>query len=324
MEEKFKLDLKSKKILFYLDFDARQSNSELARKVGLSKQGVDYRIKQMIKNGIILGFYPIINLPRLGYLYGRIWLKFHNLTREKEAEILEKFIKNPRINWSHKTEGNYDVLISFWAKNLDEIKRVSHELLLEYGNFIKEKKGSVGIRLVHFQNRYLLETKEGKEISAEESKETMKIDELDKKILKELCHDARIPLVKLAKKLGVSSKVVSYRIKNLEKKKIILGYRPHINFDIMGWKLYKVIFHFTNVTEEKYKRFRALIKNNPRVVYIVDDIGIDFDVEIMVRSISELYDFIKEIKYRFPDLIREYETLALVRFLKINYLPIDL
>ena len=43
------LDLKDKKILFELDFDARQSYSEIAKKVRLSKQVVEYRIKKSRK-----------------------------------------------------------------------------------------------------------------------------------------------------------------------------------------------------------------------------------------------------------------------------------
>ena len=39
------LDLKDRKVLYQLDVDCRQTNSEIGKKVGLSKQVVDYRIK---------------------------------------------------------------------------------------------------------------------------------------------------------------------------------------------------------------------------------------------------------------------------------------
>lgn len=40
---KMKLDLKDKKILYELDLDSRATLNEIAQKVGLSKQVVDYR-----------------------------------------------------------------------------------------------------------------------------------------------------------------------------------------------------------------------------------------------------------------------------------------
>jgi Lrp/AsnC family leucine-responsive transcriptional regulator len=321
-KKELKLGLKDNKILFNLDFKARQTNSELAKKVGLSKQGVDYKINKLIENKVILGFYPIINLPLLGYKYGRIFLKLQNLTEEKEAQMLKELIQNPRINWILRSEGNYDILMACWTKDLKNLKEITQELLYKYGKFIKEKKESLGINVTHFQNRYLLGVKETEEISIGEQKESVKIDELDKKILIELCNGARIPIVKLAEKLNISAKVAAYRIKRLENNKVILGYRPLINNNLLGLMHYKILFYLTNVTHEGFNKFKAYLKNDPRVVYIVDEIGIcDIDIELMLKSVHDLFKFIKEIKFRFPRLIREYETLVLVDTLKVNYLP---
>ena len=41
-----KIDLKDRKILYELDLNSRQSNSTLGKKVGLSKDIVNYRIKK--------------------------------------------------------------------------------------------------------------------------------------------------------------------------------------------------------------------------------------------------------------------------------------
>jgi len=43
----YELDLKDKKILYELDINSRQPNSEIAKKVGLSKQIVGLRIKKL-------------------------------------------------------------------------------------------------------------------------------------------------------------------------------------------------------------------------------------------------------------------------------------
>jgi len=324
-KKELKLDLKDNKILFNLDFKVRQTNSELARKVGLSKQGVDYKIQKLIENKVILGFYPIINLPLLGYTYGRIFLNLQNLTEEKETRILRELVENPKINWILRSEGNYDIIIATWTNDLKGVKEISQDLLYKYGVFIREKKESIGINVSHFQNRYLLGIRETEEINIGEQKKFVKIDELDKKILRKLCENARTPLIELSKKLGISAKVVSYRIKKLEKNKVLLGYRPLINNNLLGFMHYKILFYLTNVTHEDFNKFKAFLKTDPRVIYIVDEIGVcDIDIEVMMKSIQELFSFIKEIKFKFPRLIREYETLALVETLKVNYLPISI
>jgi len=48
MQENYKLDVRDRKILVELDEDARQSNNQIGKKVGLSKEVVKYRIDKMI------------------------------------------------------------------------------------------------------------------------------------------------------------------------------------------------------------------------------------------------------------------------------------
>ena len=42
-----KLDLKDRKILYELDLNCRQSNSQIGKKVGLKRDVVAYRIKKL-------------------------------------------------------------------------------------------------------------------------------------------------------------------------------------------------------------------------------------------------------------------------------------
>ena len=48
-----KIDLKDRKILYHLDLDARQSLTQVGKKVGLKKDVVAYRVQRMQKDGII-------------------------------------------------------------------------------------------------------------------------------------------------------------------------------------------------------------------------------------------------------------------------------
>ena len=63
------IDIKDHKILYQLDVDALQSAAQIAKKVGLSKDSVNYRIKKMFKSGIIRHYYPVLNTPYLGFMH---------------------------------------------------------------------------------------------------------------------------------------------------------------------------------------------------------------------------------------------------------------
>ena len=102
------LDLKDKRLLFAIDFDARKSYAELAKRIRMSKRGVEYKLQNLEKKKVILGYAPVINISKLGYLYCRIFVKFHSLTKEVKKEI-EEYIKNDeKIGWSIKYHGIFD------------------------------------------------------------------------------------------------------------------------------------------------------------------------------------------------------------------------
>ena len=103
------LDAKDRAILYYLDLDARQSNSTIAKKTKLSKEVVNYRIKNLVKNGIIQNFCTIIDNAKLGYVIYRVFIRFQEVDIEKEKEILE-FLKNFKsIGWIIQLEEMYDL-----------------------------------------------------------------------------------------------------------------------------------------------------------------------------------------------------------------------
>ncbi|MCW3135286.1 MAG: Lrp/AsnC family transcriptional regulator [Methanophagales archaeon] len=60
------------------------------------------------------------------------------------------------------------------------------------------------------------------------------MDELDKKILKELQLDSRNSFTKIAQRIGVSTATVSERVKRLTEKGIICGYTTVLNTSELG------------------------------------------------------------------------------------------
>ena len=61
------------------------------------------------------------------------------------------------------------------------------------------------------------------------------MDDKDKLILFELLQDCRQPLSKIAKSVRLPQQTVSYRIKALEKEKVIKKYTININYPKLGY-----------------------------------------------------------------------------------------
>lgn len=322
--KKIDLDLKDRKILFELDFNSRSPISEIARKVGLSKQTVDYKIKNMVRSGVIAGFWPVINNQKLGYVYGRLFIKTHNLTEEKESKIMSELIDNPMVCWIMRAEGAYDLFVSGWFRTLGEFKRFSDDILSKHGLYVKEIRESIGIELNHFPPRFLIDSKSRIKITTREDREFVKLSDIERKILVVLCENSRRTVVEMSKGLGISPKVLTYHLRRLEEKGVIMGYRITLNYNMLGYSYYKIFFSLTNVTSDSLARFREFFQRDSRLIYIIDALGMaNFDAELVFKSQTDFFDFLHDMKFKFPNTVKEYDAMVITDTLKVNFLPHD-
>lgn len=63
----------------------------------------------------------------------------------------------------------------------------------------------------------------------------MKIDGIDKIIIKRLVNDARTPILTIAREVGISGAAIHQRLKKLEKSNLIEGYKMVINPKALGY-----------------------------------------------------------------------------------------
>ncbi|HIL50486.1 MAG TPA: winged helix-turn-helix transcriptional regulator, partial [Candidatus Poseidoniales archaeon] len=77
--------------------------------------------------------------------------------------------------------------------------------------------------------------------SAPASRGITVLDETDRRIIEVLERDARTSLRKIAGEVGVALGTVSNRVRKMEEKGIITGYRVMLDSDRVGWGLTVVI-----------------------------------------------------------------------------------
>ncbi len=318
-----KIDLKDKKLLYEIDFNSRIPINQLAKKIGLSKQGTEYKLNNLIKKGIIKGFYPVINIPKLGYIYCRLGITFNNTTLKKEKEIINYLKNNKKFFWIFTTQGSQDVLSAIWVKSIKEFRETIIDFMNKFGKYLKLKDESITTEVIHYQHRYLLNKKETKEINIQETNEKYTLNNKEKELLKILVEDPRIQITKLADKMKTTPKVAAYTLKKLEKEKIIEAYRPIIDHLKLGYTYHKLWINLKYENKKQLETLYNFIKQNPLVVYVVKGVSFpeDLDIEIIVKDNFQLYNFVKELKQKFPTLIGDYKTFMFIETKKVRYLP---
>ncbi|MBT4242273.1 Lrp/AsnC family transcriptional regulator [archaeon] len=318
-----KLDLKDKKILYELDTNSRQSSHEIAKKTGLSKDSVIYRINKLQENGIIEQFHTVMDVGKLGFISFRLYLKFQNTTPKKEKEIIEFLKKQKIITWIVSIEGDYDLGMWILTKSIKEMNELWKTLLKKYVNYIEKRWLTIFTKVSYFPRAYFIDKKHNdKEYIFITEPEEIKIDKVDLEILKILAYNSRVNIIDISEKLKITPKTISTRIKHLEKKKIIIGYRTKFDLEKLGYQYFKVHFNLHNLKEKKENEFKSYLKQNPNIIYDNEVLGgDDLEIEVQVKSLKELREIIKEMKNKFSEIIKNYRYMLFYKEHKFLFFP---
>ncbi len=145
----------------------------------------------------------------------------------------------------------------------------------------------------------------------------MELDEIDRKILRELLTDGRLSNAKLAEKVGLSTTACWNRVRVLEETGVIAGYEAVIDQDALG-KPDTVIIEITldHHDEALLERFDQALKALPDVVeaYLVTG-EYDYVLKVAVGGTEGYERFLRQHLYKLPG-IRQSRSTFVLRCLK--------
>lgn len=317
---KYELDKKDLAILNELERNSRISATQIAKKLGLSKDGVNYRIKKLIDNNIITRFFIDIDVSKLGLILNKVTFQFQNATKEKEEEIFNFLKKHPKIGWVVFCSGRWDCVIVAYVKDLYEYESLVKEINAKYGKYIHTKEFTAHPRYYVCSRKWLSPAQEPKTSKIGGPVTHEKIDKTDIKIIKALAENARIPILDIAKKINASPSLVITRIKNLERKRIILNYRIGLNLEKIGKEFCKSFIYLQNITKEREQEIVNYCLKHPNVTAVTHSIGAwDLELEMEIKNFDEFYKIMNEIKSKFKDYIKSYEAIVITKEYGIDY-----
>jgi len=320
----YKLDLKDKKLLYELDLNSRQTFSELAKKIKLSKNSVSYRVTSLQKEGIIKQFYTVVDTGKLGYINFKVYLDFEGTTPEKEDEIIDFLGKKDSVTWIMYMEGKYNICFSVSVKSVAEFDILWKELFGKYLNNIGDRRITIMTDITYFSKAYLIEAHKNEFEVSFSGAEKADVDEKDIQILRLLSSNSRMPIIDIAEKVDIAPKTAISRIKILEEKKVIVGYRTALDLEKIGYQEFNVELRLHNINEELKKDFLGYIKSNPNTMSRDDVIlgGEDMEIDIQAKGMPELRKIIDEIKQKFSRIIQNYSITQFCKEHKCLFFPL--
>jgi DNA-binding Lrp family transcriptional regulator len=312
-----KLDVKDRKILYELDIDARQSFSQLGKKVGLHKDVVAYRVKKLQEKGIIKNFYTSVSGNKLGYLDVKFYLTYQNITPAIKQEIIEYLVKNPYIKTVHSLEGQYDLCVISTVENVGKFYNIWSNIINKYKDYFSNQIFCVTSKGMQYKKMFLLDEKtdvKDDRINYAESSDDDKveIDSLDKKILDLLVSNSRIPTLEIAQKLNSTVNTINSRMSRLVKTGVILRYFINIDWPTIGYQWFKADIVLKD--SKKIPQIMEYIENNPNLFGRMVSLGyVDLELIFCLNNANQLHQIMEDLSTKFPDTVRSYKYFSLTK-----------
>ncbi|MGD0070069.1 MAG: AsnC family transcriptional regulator [Candidatus Bathyarchaeia archaeon] len=279
--------------------DGRKSDTEIAKKIGTTKEIVKKNINLMEQAGIIVGATIHINYKSFGYkAVAHILI---NVDSQQENQLIEYLQKMPGVYsfYSRGIKGNIDVVATLKTlEQLNEIKDAikSHFSVFEMRTAIwtDVKEMNENLSIIPENRKNVGETINYQTKTQKKSNpQTIHIDQIDQKITDKLAENGRVSMETLGREIGISSDTAKRRYEKL-KKNGVLKVTTQINPLKIGYQA--LCLFFTITSHENSFLIIEKIRKIPDIISIMKTTG-DYDLQIwaMVQDIDQLLSIQDEL-----------------------------
>lgn len=318
-----KLDVIDRKILSLWGHNSRISSTALAKALRLSREVVDYRIKQMTKRGLLTGHTTLVDTKRLGQFKHIVYLRLQDFTKEKEEDLVRKFIENKNIVWVASCSGGWDLGLLVSSKTLEEFSHIFNFVTSSCGghlsdyiilNEVKENYAGRGLLAEGIPPQTTILDREGVAFqrafkNKHHSTENVALETEEKKILHELIADSQTPVSTLAKKAGVSVQSAKKIITDLIKNGVIFGFMPMISYSKLGYQWHMTHLRFNEYSDKDEQRLIEYFYQHPNVLWYIKTVGPwNMQISVFARDIAHYREILNSLRKEFSSLIKDYDS----------------
>ena len=268
------LDIKDRKLLYFLSLDARMSDTQLSRKIGLSKNAVKYRKERLEKKGIIQKYAAVVNLGSIGFTTVTFLLRFNEDIYE-HPEIISFFRDHPLADWVVTLSGQWDLFVEFTCKSFGHLDRLTHEIISHFSQRLNSYQcyfSNDTLRVEHLIADFYADLKLEPPQPEARTAEKFELDSIDRRILQLLNQDSSLPYLEMARRLNLSLDVVRYRMNIFFQKMMVVKTFAEISLPKLGYQEYLYTIKLRNSSPQNINAMKKKIQLHQNVTYAFFDV----------------------------------------------------
>ncbi|MFB6294792.1 MAG: Lrp/AsnC family transcriptional regulator [Candidatus Nanohaloarchaea archaeon] len=313
------------KILYQLEEDARQSFTDIGRDAGVSQQTVSYAVDRMQEDGIIRDVSPLFDYTKFGFNGYVTLFRVNTFSRETLEELEAVFRRHEMAAWVTRLAGGWDLLVFFLAPNASYFNKAFKELVADYPEQLRTYRILTSVVIHDMGRGYLGDTgmADGLEdIIVGGDRNVLELSDAEQATAEQLYEDALASSVEMGAAMDVTAKTVIDRIRRLEERSLVKGYRPVLGVQELGITASLLFIDYTKHDVEQEDALVDYCVAHPNVTLLMKTFG-DWDVMLRVEAGSrgEAREAVRSIREQFEEVILDYDTLEVLDDVTKRYLP---
>lgn len=304
------LDVKDKRILSLLATDARQPLTQVAKQVRLSRDAVEYRIRRMQEQEIILGFVPQLDFGRLGFYTFHVFLLIDDMAQKQQDALIAFLAAHKNVRSVIEYSDRWDLEVVLLARSLQDFDDLVLDIAQRYPDIILEKdKVEIIKQYGHTAFPRLLPDEKRVRSSERPPVDKIELDATDLRILAELGKDCRASTYVIGSAVGMSADAVAYRIKRLVSSGVIRRFTIAADLTLLGLQWYTYTIETKMFTPENEATLEEFLDMDPSVIRSAKTLGgWDLLLYVVAASPHDFHVTVRALKGLFPSIVKNYQA----------------
>ncbi|MCI0504061.1 Lrp/AsnC family transcriptional regulator [Candidatus Micrarchaeota archaeon] len=312
------------KLLYLLDLNSRTPVGKLAALSGMSAEKCGARLSALIDKGVVRRCYPEIDRSKLGYYVFKLYFQFQNVNPQMLEEIFGYLSAYPNAGWVVSCSGRWDMIMAVWTKNIDEFSQTYESILSKCNKFILGKVVSITVEFFLSNKKWLWDEGQESDVVRVGCVPSCITDDEDFRVLRFLGGNGRAPIATIADGLRMEPADVERRIKDMQKKGVILSFRTDLDLAALGRTFCKSFVYLTRCSREEEEKLLQYCFRHPEISAIIRCVGPwDLEIEAHCKSFQHFTELMNDMRNRYPEVVRNFEAVVITKETGMMFTPRD-
>jgi DNA-binding Lrp family transcriptional regulator len=312
-----KLSEKERRFIVAATLSADASVKQIAESLEMREHSVRYIRDGLLTRGVIRPVFHS-NHFRLGLNDFGIYLSRGSENSAGRKRFETQLERTAGVFWVAKTGGSYQYAVSFATPQTHRVGELFSTLRPSESGTHFDKSFGIRMDWTIYPPTYLTgETRRRDRVTFLPSESAIKIDDLDRKVLRALSDLPSKTVVEYARVAGTSPSSFAYRMEQLREHGILYGRRYVLETQMLGISNHRLLIVDRGLTPNQREELFELCSKHPNVVAFLRCTG-DWDFELRFESerVGDIDVFCQLLFDTFGNGIGSLKTMQQLRILK--------